>query len=96
MKALISKNEIVKYIAEWTIVDSLPIPIVLDVGMRIVQICEIPFEVHSDLFWVDCQVDLDINSKAYRNDCFINIPSNAEKPQQPTPIQPTVTGAQTL
>ena len=70
MKALISINE--------KIYDNGNI-----IGCRIVEVSENIFEVHENLFWVDCNDNINTNNWCYSGDKFIKIPI-PEVPPEPT------------
>ena len=88
-KALISPNEQVSYISGWDGQN----PVYTALGQRVAEVCDAEFEVAAPLFWLDCADSVTASGFYYDSAAIQAIP---ESPPQPTPVQPTTTGTQTL
>jgi len=86
--ALISPNEQVFYISAW---DS-QIPVYTVLGQRIAEVADAQFEVALPLFWLECSDDVNAMDYYYDNTIQL-IPASPPKPE---PVQPVVSGSQTL
>jgi hypothetical protein len=85
MKALISPNESVKYISEWTATDIVGqyLPVYSDIpnGQRIPEVSENQFDVAGPLFWVDCGDNVVADQYYYdTSDSTIKLISDLESP----------------
>jgi hypothetical protein len=94
--ALISPNEQVSYISDWTPVKngySPVITVIADAG-RVAEVSDTPFEIAPPLFWLPCSDNV-VADKFY---CELAAKQVLPKPPDaPYPIvEPVVAGAQTL
>lgn len=84
MNALISTNEQAVYISSW----SGSLPVVTELGYRVADVAQTPFEVAPQLFWVECGDDVVADNHYYDpNTKTINV-----KPADAPRIQPASTG----
>ena len=79
MKALINPNEIVVHIESWTETGE---PISKNIGLRVVDVADVVFEVAEPLYWLDCPNDVNRDEFYFdvENDQFKVRPQDALKP----------------
>jgi len=95
-KALVCKTEKARYVSDWEIIPPSPIvnhpiynPTYTEVGMRIWEVAENEFDVHPDLFWVDCADDVTATTHYYENESIVLLPLDKEVPKPPKDETPT-------
>lgn len=82
MKALISPEELVKYISSW----SGSNPKYTVVGQRICQVQETTFEVGEPMFWMDCTDNVKPSSLFYYDPSDNGIYQTPPDALQPQPV----------
>jgi hypothetical protein len=95
-KALISPNEEVSYISDWTKkVPFQPIYTTIPNAERVAEVLDTTFEVAPPLFWLDCADNIVADQWYYDSQTleFVVVPAPAPPPE---PVQPVTEGAQTL
>ena len=92
---LISPNEKIMVTSAWSEVGGSYVPTYSEVGVRVAQVSEAPFDVAPPLFWVECSDEVTAEQFCYTDGAFAAIPPDEEQPQQIL-IQPISQGAQTL
>lgn len=97
-KALISPNESVSYISDWQSVgvnSYAPVWTTIVGGERVAEVVPSEFEIAPPLFWVDCADNIVADQFYYESQTQQILPKPQDAPY-PEPVQPTVSGAQTL
>jgi len=97
-KALISPNESVSYISDWTPIGvNLYAPVYTTIvgSQRVAEVMDTAFEIAPPLFWVDCADNVVADQFYYESQTQQILPTPGEAPC-PEPVQPTSSGAQTL
>lgn len=95
--ALISPNESVSYISSWEVRGSIYYPIYTTIvgGERVAEVVDAQFEVAPPLFWAECADNVVADQFYYESQTQQILPKPGDAPE-PEPVQPTVSGAQTL
>ncbi len=95
--ALISPQQDVSYISSWELVGGAYYPIYTTIigSDRVAEVVDAQFPVASPLFWVDCADNVVADQFYYESQTqqILPVPPNAPEPE---PVQPAVSGAQTL